>query len=153
MPPINEKFNPFKCDLWSLGACFEEMIGKISEEPEDEEKILSELLTKIKHNDWMLRFDAFELSDYLNDNKLSTNADFQSLIKKEEEIVSELNQLRRKEAGFKEVYERLKDAYLPNEMLQTAEEEHNNLIEAIGELDSGNETKFAPVLGRLGKTL
>ena len=59
-------FNPFKCDVWSLGVCLLDMIGKgklgnISEK-------IKELIAVMLNVDWKLRMDSVELDQYIDKN-------------------------------------------------------------------------------------
>ena len=69
-----EYFNPFKCDMWSLGVCLEKMIGRNkNDNPKGliRNKNLEHIIEKLKEEDWKKRFDAFELYDYINKNHLN----------------------------------------------------------------------------------
>lgn len=93
-----KNFNPYKCDMWSLGVCLEKMIGQKNNK--DNFKILvgneflKHIIEKLKEKDWMKRFDAFELYNYIEKNGLNKFTESSKIIQKDAQLISELNQRR-----------------------------------------------------------
>jgi serine/threonine protein kinase len=141
LPEENLEFNPFKCDMYSLGVCLRMMVSDkdcFSESIPLLKKILDGLLV----NDWKQRMDAKQLCNLLRENNIKpTQASFLN----ESKHLEALDKERKKKEGFKELYRRFGDAFLQKEMLDVVLQEVE--MEKTKKLE---DQKWIPIYTRLG---
>ena len=89
-----ETFNPFKCDMWSLGVCLEKMIGAGKNDNIEKlkgNKFLSNIIHNLKEEDWNKRFDSMALHNYITKNKLKQLTEKSGILQKDSKLVIVLN--------------------------------------------------------------
>ena len=95
---FNEPFDPFKCDMWSLGVCIEKMIGVKNygenSEKSKGKKFLLDILKNLKEKDWQRRFNALELHKYIEKHKLKNYTENSGIVQKDFNIIVALNKER-----------------------------------------------------------
>ena len=123
-------FNPFKCDMWSLGTCLEKMICIDLENPKIDNLNIENIRNLMKNSDWNHRLDAFELKTHLA--KCDLNIREKLIESLENENLEELREERRK--TFPEVYSLINSERLGEAVLNIAKNEYNEFIEIYGEL-------------------
>ena len=135
------EFNPFKCDMYSLGVCLKKMLS-IGKDIPDMIPLLKKILEGLIQIDWRERMDAKQISNLLRENNIKpTQAAFLS----ESRFLQVLDQERKKKQGFQELYKRFGDAFLQKEMLDVALQEFEE--EKAKKTDN---QKWIPVHTRLG---
>lgn len=149
LPEERKTFNPFKDDMWALGTCLEKILGATADNYSEDE-VLQQILKKLKNPDPQNRFDAKQLSKFLDEHSLASTTPSQTIFQTDLEIAADLDKIRREEAGFQEVFKLLEKAFLPEEMLVVALEERRAMVEKYGEPDLHNRVQFVGVMGRLG---
>ena len=139
-----ELFNPFKCDMWSLGVCLEIMCDLGYSELKTKNPIFNQIVTGLKEVEWIERYDAKKLCEALNDQE---NTDITVIEKRFFEILKVKNYEKNKE--LMELYG---NANMPSEKLKIVMHYWNRFEkENEGEIYEENWEEFDDLLWKLGK--
>ncbi len=141
-----EFFNPFRCDMWSVGVCLEIMCkfkkrsgGKINN------PLFNEIVTGLKRENWRARYDAKNFCNALDN--LKKREDVADIEKKYLEILKIKNFEKNKK--MTELYS---EASMPKERLEFLEFLMNDFLkENKEEISKENWKVFDELLWKLGK--
>ena len=144
IPDDLDKFNPFACDMWSLGAVIEKMSLPINDKLPGA-TLLKEIISKLKEKDWRGRYCVEDLISAISKYK-PQSLDFNDT---ELRNIDSLEDERRK--NYSEMFELFDEAFMPHEQLKMALKERASLEEKHGKINNLNSSHFEGNTRHLGK--
>ena len=147
----DELFNPFKCDMWALGVCLEQMLGFSDvRSPKIEHPLLLKILDGLKKFEWRNRYDAESLSKDLIDFEWNLSPNLLDLA----DIENEFLQILKKKTfdENKKLLDLYAKANMPTERLEIASH-FMTLFEKRykGIVNAQNWTEYDDLLREKGK--
>ena len=143
----NDVFNPYKCDMWSLGVCLLKMCGLHPGQlgPFFKHPLLNEIVYGLTHHEWKSRFDAVRLAELIEKAQIPFS-DPEKVERSYLKILRE-NSL---DANY-ELFEQYQTANMPHKTLELAE----RLIAVFekkydGRVDKDNRNEYDELLLKLG---
>ena len=143
IPDDLDKFNPYVCDMWSLGVVIEKMSEPIDEKQHGA-RLLKEIISDLKEVNWQRRYCVEDLTSAISKIK-SDPSSFESA---EIGYVDFLEEQRRK--NYSDMFELFDQAFMPQEQLKMALKERESLEEKHGKLSNLNSSLFEKNIRQLG---
>ena len=130
-PPL---FNPFKCDIYSLGVCFCMMIGGKKNASDKFLLILEKMLEK----NWEQRPDAVSLDEYIT-LELPNIKSVEELSIRELKLIRDIKLQAEEQEDHKDLVKRLNEARLNDDRLEFL---YTHLNKCKAKISSHNPTEF-----------
>ena len=136
-------FDPYKCDLWSLGKCLIHMASPIDEKKKGA-LFLKNLIEQMTLEDWRLRLDVFKIREILESYMLP-DCDFLLL---EQTYTKKLK--KKRQVNYMETINTLINAGFDKEALALAYKQRRKIEKRVGVLSKGNILEFEENIRSLG---
>ena len=146
IPDDLDKFNPFACDMWSLGAVIEKISLPINEKLPGA-TLLKDIISKLNEKDWRKRYCVEDLISAIRKYKPKSLDFFGTELR----YVDSLEDKRRE--NHSEMFKLFDEAFMPQEQLKMALKERASLEEKHGKLNNLNSSHFEDNTRHLGTIL
>jgi serine/threonine protein kinase len=143
----DQNFNPFKCDMWSLGICLEKMCCKSDATNHDvDDPFLKRIIAGLKEKEWKKRLDAKQLCEILSEYEKDHDISLGDIEKPYLEVLRQETWDR-----HPDLINLYSDAQIPLQVLEMALHRKNQYQKTYGEeITSQNWSEYDLLLTHLG---